>query len=102
MKWQVGAANGAIIAGVAGISGVNSNQLSNPTGIVLDRWQNLYVNDRTNGRIQFFCSGSLTAITIAGHTAGTNFTSPYDLTLDSHLNLYVADIANRIVKFAKL
>jgi hypothetical protein len=102
MRWQVGASTGTIIAGVAGSSGLNSNQLNAPTGILLDQWQNLYVDDRSNSRIQFFCNGSTTAITIAGRSTGTNFTSPYDLTLDSHLNLYVADTANRVIKFAKL
>lgn len=104
MRWQLGSSTGTIIAGVAGSSGVNSNQLSNPTGIMLDQWQNLYVDDRSNGRIQLFCNGSSTAITIAGTGAGgTIFVSPYDFTLDSHLNLYVADCTgNRVIKFAKL
>ncbi len=53
----------------------------------------LYVNDRTNGRIQLFCNGTTSGITIAGRTAsGTNFTNPYDIRLDSQLNLYVADV----------
>jgi hypothetical protein len=104
MRWQLGSSTGTIIAGVAGSSGVNSNQLNSPTGIMLDQWQNLYVDDRSNGRIQLFCNGSLTAITIAGTGAGgTIFSSPYDFTLDSHLNLYVADCSgNRVIKFAKL
>jgi hypothetical protein len=104
MRWQLGSSTGTIIAGIAGSSGANSNQLNNPTGIMLDQWQNLYVDDRSNNRIQFFCNGSLTAITIAGNgTGGTIFSSPYDFTLDSRLNLYVADCSgNRVIKFAKL
>jgi DNA-binding beta-propeller fold protein YncE len=104
MKWRVGDSNGTIIAGLAGSSGSNSSQFNLPTGITLDQWKNLYVNDRTNSRIQLFCSGSSTGITIAGRGAnGTNFSTPYDVQLDSQLNLYVLDnTANRVIKFAKL
>jgi hypothetical protein len=104
MRWQVGASNGTNIAGILGSTGLSSTQLNYPTGIVLDQWQNIYVNDRTNYRIQFFCNGSSTATTIAGRGAnGTNFTLPFDVKLDSHLNLYVPDSsANRVMKFAKL
>jgi hypothetical protein len=104
MKWQVGASNGNNIAGIVGSTGLTSNQLDYPTGITLDQWQNIYVNDRTNSRIQFFCNGSSTGITIAGAGAGgTTFSLPFDVKLDSHLNLYVPDAnANRVMKFAKL
>jgi hypothetical protein len=104
MKWRVGDSNGTNIAGIVGNSGSNSSQLNFPTGIILDQWQNIYVNDRSNGRIQLFCNGSSTAITMAGVGAGgTNFSLPLDIKLDSHLNLYVADSSsNRVIKFAKL
>jgi hypothetical protein len=104
MRWRVGASNGTIVAGLAGNPGSNSNQLNNPSGITLDRWQNIYVNDRGNYRIQLFCNGNSTGITIAGNGAGgTSFSSPYDVKLDSQLNLYVVDnSANRVWKFAKL
>lgn len=104
MKWHVGNSNGTILCGLAGISGSNSSQLSTPTGITLDQWQNIYVNDRANSRIQLFCNGSSTAITIAGYGAGgSNFSTPFDVKLDSQLNLYVVDNgAARVMKFAKL
>ena len=55
-------------------------------------------------RIQLFCNGSSTGITIAGRGAGgTNISNPFDVKLDSQLNLYVADNAgNRVWKFNKL
>jgi hypothetical protein len=61
------------------------------------------VNDRANERIQLFCNGSSTGITIAGSgTGGTSFSLPYDVKLDSELNLYVVDNgANRVMKFTK-
>jgi hypothetical protein len=100
----VGASNGTILAGLAGTSGSNSIELNTPTGITLDQWQNIYVNDRGNSRIQLFCNGSSTGITIAGSGAGgTSFSLPYDVKLDSQLNLYVVDYgANRVWKFVKL
>jgi DNA-binding beta-propeller fold protein YncE len=104
MRWRVGASNGTIIAGIIGNAGSNSSQLNFPSGITLDQWQNIYVNDRTNTRIQLFCNGSSTAITIAGSgTVGTSFAYPYDVKLDSKLNLYVVDSnGNRVIKFLKL
>jgi DNA-binding beta-propeller fold protein YncE len=104
MKWHIGDSNGTNIAGIVASTGASSSQLNYPTGIVLDQWHNIYVNDRSNNRIQFFCNGSSTAITIAGaSTGGTAFGMPFDVKLDSHLNLYVADSANnRVMKFSKL
>jgi hypothetical protein len=104
MRWRVGASNGTIVAGLAGTNGSNSSELTFPSGITLDQWQNIYVNDRTNLRVQLFCNGSVTGITIAGNgTGGSIFSSGYDLKLDSQLNLYVVDVgAHRVMKFAKL
>lgn len=104
MKWAVGASNGTIVAGVLGSPGSSATQLNGPTGIVLDQWQNLYVNDRTNNRIQFFCKDSMTGVTIAGNgTGGSILNNPYDVKIDSHQHLYVAENgANRVVKFTKL
>ncbi len=104
MRWRAGAPNGTILAGVAGSSGLTPTQLNSPSGITLDQWQNIYVNDRMNYRIQLFCNGSSTGITIAGSvTNGSSFSLPYDIKLDSQLNLYVVDNgATRVMKFAKL
>ncbi len=104
MKWRVGASNGTIVAGLAGNLGSTSIQLNSPSGITLDQWQNIYVNDRGNTRIQLFCNGSSTGITIAGSgSGGASFSTPYDVKLDSHLNLYVVDFStNYVMKFLKL
>jgi hypothetical protein len=104
MKWRVGDWNGTIVAGLAASIGSNSSELNFPSGITLDQWQNLYVGDRGNYRIQLFCNGSSTGITIAGNGAGgTSLPLPYDVKLDSELNLYVVDnSANLVIKFAKL
>jgi hypothetical protein len=104
MRWRVGDSNGTILAGVAGSIGSSSSQLDFPSGITLDQWQNIYVNDRMNSRIQLFCNGSSTGITIAGiATGGSSLNNPFDVKLDSQLNLYVVEYgANRVMKFAKL
>ena len=104
MKWRTGAPNGTFIAGIPGAGGNNASQLNAPAGITFDQWQNLYVADRTNGRVQLFCNGTKTAITIAGRNTGANnFTNLYDVKLDSQLNLYVVDYSTpRVTKFCKL
>lgn len=104
MRWRIGDSNGTIIAGVLGSSGSNSSQLKNPAGITSDQWRNLYVMDRGNDRVQLFCNGNLTGVTIAGRgLGGTNFSNSFDVKLDSQLNLYVVDYSeNRVTKFAKL
>ncbi|CAF3668965.1 unnamed protein product, partial [Rotaria sp. Silwood1] len=104
MKWQVGASNGTIMAGLAGSPGSSSSQLNTPTGIILDQWKNIYVNDRSNSRIQLFCNGNSTGITIAGSgTGGSSLSTPYDVKLDSQHNLYVVEnAAHRVTKFFKL
>ena len=104
MRWRIGDSNGTVIGGLAKSTGANSSQLNYPMGITLDPWQNLYVADRTNSRIQLFCNGSTSGITIAGNTTvGTTFGIVSDVKLDSQLNLYVVDTNNhRVMKFLKL
>ena len=88
IKWRVGNSTGTVVAGVAGTPGSTSTLLKSPMGITLDQWNNLYVADRTNSRVQLFCSGSSTGITIAGSgTGGSTISAPYDVKLDSQLNL---------------
>lgn len=88
MRWHVGDSNGTVIAGLSGVSGSNSSELSSPMGITLDQWKNLYVADRSNNRIQLFCNGSSTGITIAGSgSGGSSMSAPYDVKLDSQMNL---------------
>ena len=104
MKWRVGATSGTVVAGLLGVAGNSSSQLSSPMGIVLDQWSNLYVADRSNNRVQLFCNGSTTGISIAGAgTGGSTISAPYDVKLDSLLNLYVTEnSAARARKFSKL
>ena len=104
MKWHAGALSGTVLAGSPGAAGSNSSQLNAPMGLTLDQWLNLYVADRSNNRIQFFCNGVTTGRTIAGSGAGgSSMSAPYDVKLDSQLNLYVAENSgSRVSKFSKL
>lgn len=104
VRWHVNASTGVVVAGVAGTSGSSPSFLSFPLGITLDRWNNLYVADRSNSRIQLFCHGNLTGITIAGvSTGGSGVSLPYGVALDSQLNLYASENGFwRVTKFTKL
>ena len=104
MRWHIGDTNGTVIAGVPGVSGSNVTLLYYPYGITLDQWKNLYVADYSNNRIQLFCNGSSTGITIAGtSTGGSTLLGSIDVKLDSQMNLYVSEYGgHRITKFHKL
>ncbi|CAF0816537.1 unnamed protein product [Adineta steineri] len=104
VKWRVGTANGTVLAGVPGSSGSSSTYLKTPVDLTLDQWNNIYILDRGNSRIQLFCDGNSTGITIAGNgTSGSSLTNPWSIKLDSQLNLYVSDSGTgRILKFSKL
>ncbi|CAF1159983.1 unnamed protein product [Adineta ricciae] len=103
-KWRINAPNGTIVAGIAGSSGSSSTQLSGPLGVTLDQWKNVYVVDSLNSRIQLFCKGDTTGVTIAGFgSGGSFFILPYGVALDSQLNLCVSENgAARVTKFWKL
>ncbi|CAF0873093.1 unnamed protein product [Didymodactylos carnosus] len=99
VKWRIGASTGTVVAGTVGVPGNSSTQLYSPMGITLDQWYNIYVADRTNNRVQLFCNGSSTGITIAGRgSGGSSISAPYDVKLDSQLNLREKNI--KILNFS--
>jgi streptogramin lyase len=73
-----------------------------PIGIAVDKWDNVYVADTGNNRVQKFdCNGNF--ITMWGSTGRGNgqFVLPGDVAVDSMGIVYVADTGNdRIQKFA--
>lgn len=98
-KWHVGDLNGTTVAGTPATTGSSPTLLNSPMGITMDQWKNLYVADRTNNRVQLFCNGNLTGITIAGATTGgSSLSGPYDVKLDSQMNLYVAENSGSTVR----
>jgi hypothetical protein len=84
-----------IVAGT-GCSGSASNMLYNPRGIFVDINFDLYVADCGNDRIQFFSSGQLTGLTVAGSGAPTTITldCPTDVILDADNYLFIVDQYN--------
>lgn len=109
IKWIPGEPNGVFVAGISGTSGSNSTLLSCPLDVRVDQYNNIYVADSRNNRIQMFCSdgNSADGITIAGGngdgSSNIQLGQPRSLDFDSEMNLYVSDSTNnRIVKFTKL
>ena len=84
-----------------GSHGHGQNQLNNPWGIFVDRNFKLFVADTNNHRIQRFQAENPTEKTLAekGFPSGLNLSSPTDVTLARHDNLYITDNKNnRIVR----
>lgn len=108
VRWEIGDTSWTLSAGNAnGSAGQKSTELSAPISAVLDPMGNMYVVDRGNSRIQFFMPSQSSGVTIAGvlNRAGSNaslLNAPWDVALDSQLNLYVVDTGNhRIQKFLR-
>ncbi|CAF4050578.1 unnamed protein product, partial [Adineta steineri] len=89
------------VAAGTGISGVESNELSNAMGIFVDVNLDLYVADCGNNRVQLFPSGESNGITVAGsgsprQTIELNY--PAGIILDAEKYLFIVDRKNhRIV-----
>ena len=108
VRWVLNDTQWSIVVGNSnGIGGSLPSLLRNPSDVMLDPMNNIYVVDRANHRIQFFPVGQSNATTIAGKTGmvGSNATllsSPNSITFDNQLNLYVTDGYNhRIQKFSR-
>lgn len=108
VRWVLGANSWTLLIGDAnGSAGTSSTLLNNPMDVVLDSMGNIYVADTYNERIQFFIAGQSNGTTIAGTTSSSGNTAnllsgPYSITLDSQLNIYVADHSNyRVQQFLR-
>lgn len=98
-KWILGAPNGTTVAGNAsGTMGTDARGLDNLTDIAFDKFNNMYVADYNNHRVQRFAPNSLVGTTVAGiGTTGpqTNKVDlPTGITVDDNLNLYVTENGN--------
>jgi hypothetical protein len=92
---------------------VSATSLANPTGLALDSNNNLYVTDSTNNRILYYPSGNTIAARVYGQagsfssnssnnggTTATSLAQPFNATINSNGNLYVADSNNnRVLEF---
>lgn len=91
-----GAAVGITVAGQTGVSGTWSYQLNLPTTITFDQYNNMFVMDAGNSRIQRWLAGMSYGDTIVVAAMST----PFGMTLDFAGNVIVADTSNhRIVSF---
>ncbi|CAF0718554.1 unnamed protein product [Adineta steineri] len=107
IRWTPGASSGTFIAGVPGTRGSGSTLLDSPMGLKLDKYLNIFVVDHSNHRIQMFCAGNQTGITIVGTgvsgKTATTLNRPRGIAFDSNMNMYITDFDNkRVQKFLKL
>nr|ACD54700.1 NHL repeat containing protein [Adineta vaga] len=104
LKWDVGATSGTIVAGGQG-PGYNSTQLNRPTAVYIDKYENMFVADRQNFRVQVFVNKSIYGHKIYGN--GTTTTpnnlhgGMFGLSGDFIGNIYIPDINyHRILKLS--
>ncbi|UJR18592.1 hypothetical protein I4U23_005499 [Adineta vaga] len=104
LKWEVGATSGAIVAGGQG-PGNNNTQLNRPTAVYIDKYENMFVADRQNLRVQVFVNKSIYGHKIYGNGTTTTpnnlYGGMFGLSGDSIGNIYIPDINyHRILKLA--
>lgn len=92
-----GATNGTTVAGQTGTAGSWSFQLNSPTDITFDTYDNMYIMDSGNNRIQRWSPGSAYGITVVSATMA----NPRGMAIDPVGNLVVADMSyHRINSFS--
>ncbi len=91
--------------GDTSIQGNASNQFYNPFGLLVNSYNDFYISDRKNNRIQKCRIGDSTCSTIAGQANAVKGTNMSDLSgptymyIDSNDNLYIADSGNHRIQF---
>lgn len=82
--------------------GSNSNQFFSPMGIFIDKFENLYIADSYNNRIQKWAPGATSGVTVAGGngagSAANQLRTPISLSVDSDLNLFIVDQDNHRIQ----
>jgi hypothetical protein len=100
--WLPGATSGITVAGITGYYGNGLNQLWNPTALMVDNNQNMYIVDYSNSRILQWTIGASSGMIIAGDvtygTQATQLNSPNRINFDSSGSLYVADTSNNRIR----
>jgi hypothetical protein len=102
LRWR---SEGITVAGLVGSPGNGINQLNRPVDVVPDRYQNFYIAEMNNARVQKYLFNTLVGTIVAGTgTAGSSsieLINPSRVIFDSNENLYVTDNANCRVQFYK-
>lgn len=94
MQWNT---TGITVAGATSMNGNTLTLLDNPSGIVLDSSNALYIADTINNRIQKYVNGILTGTTAvnqtssAGCSAAGYMFAPLDVGVNSNFDVYVVD-----------
>ncbi|CAF3803800.1 unnamed protein product [Rotaria magnacalcarata] len=95
----------SLATGSTSTIGSSGTLLYNPYDVAFDGYQNMYVVDTSNHRIQFFQSGSSNGITIAGSTGSAGSTmsqlyNPFAIHVDTNGTMYILDAYNyRILRW---
>ncbi|CAF4113824.1 unnamed protein product, partial [Rotaria magnacalcarata] len=95
----------SILAGVTSTAGSSSTLLYYPYNIYFDGYNNLYVADTSNHRIQYYPQGTSIGITVAGSTGSPGSTysqlyNPYAIYVDSNRAMFILDTTNyRVLKW---
>ncbi|CAF1562543.1 unnamed protein product, partial [Rotaria magnacalcarata] len=92
------------LAGSSGNRGSSTTLLYNPSDMTFDSYQNLYVVDTANHRIQKFNSGSSVGTTAIGTgSAGSSYSelnSPSAIYIDANRTMFILDTSNyRVLKW---
>ncbi len=84
-----------------------SAELNTPVGLSFDAAHNLYIADSAFNRIREVTGGKITTVAGNGTAAwagdgglatGANLSAPYKAVFDSSGNMYIADLANQVVR----
>jgi hypothetical protein len=102
LRWR---SEGITVAGLVGSPGNGTNQLNSPMDVVPDRYQNFYIVEVGNHRVQKYLFNTLVGTIVAGTgtpgSSSTQLAYPSRLILDSNENLYVTDNGYCRVQFYK-
>ncbi|CAF1165287.1 unnamed protein product [Adineta steineri] len=98
-RWLSGATSGTTVAGITSYYGDRLDQLWDPTAILVDNNQNMYIVDSSNSRILKWKVGASSGMIIAGNEPFGGQTSsqlwyPNSISFSSNGTLYVADTEN--------
>ena len=102
LRWN---STGITIAGLSGSAGNASNQLNEPTDVVVIHPDLLYVVDHKNHRVQKFQIGTSIGTTAAGEAFGSGGSStnqlktPTCVLVDSSEGIFVSDSGNHRVQY---
>ena len=73
-------------------SGNNSNQLNDPSDMIIDQYETIYITDQGNNRIQKWEASATTGITLSNQ--GNDLSSPHGIEIDEFGDIFMLSGAN--------